>query len=603
MDEINALIDALISQPPELALPAPAGDQTADGQQAQIFRHQALLALTEHPDVALRQQAAEMLAEHQSAVSLAALQRLSEDVAPEVRLNAISSLSQFTDSHSVIPVLIKRLHDTDYLVRATAAEGLGNHPQLPTAAIEALIHVLTDKNAVVRATAAEALGAQSAFLASPALEDRLLDSDQWVRYSAAESLHQIAPEEEIWPLLMDANSKDHSARQIAIQTLGELLDRRAIPPLVRMLKDAPELTPGVLKTLQHFRDPLVIPALVETALFTDLAHLREQALLDAQQLDLDETLRALEHWLESDKSHYAHRAIEVLHHLPTPDCHPILLKALEHGDSWVRTVALLSLSGRKVAIPVQTLKTLLSTDQPQDLQTAALEQLMRYHPGDSLQEMARFAKAAADWQRLCVASHLHYLPDTILEQGRESFQTLLADESSDVREATMMSIGKMPYANCLPFLVQGAADEDSWVRQAAVAGLEQHSEPEAIQTLLTRLAEDSDFLVRARAAEALSKHPCPESQVGLSKALQDDKPSVRVQAARSLFALQAHDLSISPVLLQQLLQDTDRNVLLTVLEHLQRAPQPDLREALTGHLNARDPQIASAAEQAYSAIS
>ncbi|MBF2054398.1 MAG: HEAT repeat domain-containing protein [Candidatus Sericytochromatia bacterium] len=603
MDDVNALIDALIGQAPELTNTSHSSEATADGQQGQIFRHQALLALTEHPDLSLRQQAAEMLAEHQTALSLAALQRLSADPAPEVRLPAVSSLSHFSDDASVLPVLLERLQDSDYLVRSTAAEALGNRPQLPPQALEALIGVLTDKNAVVRATAAEALGAQNAFLASPALEDRLLDSDQWVRFSAAESLHQIAPEEEIWPLLMDANSKDTTARLNAIQALGKLLDRRAIPALVRMLKDAPELTPEVLKTLQQFHDPLVIPALVETALFTELAHLREQALLDAQQLSLNKTLQALSDWLDSDNRHYAQRAIEVLHHLPTEDCHPILLKALEHSDSWVRTVALLSLSGRKVAAPADRLKNLLSAAQPQDLQTAALEQLMRYHPDQSIQEMATFAQAEADWQRLSVASHLHYLPEHILDQSCESFQTLLHDSSSDVREAAMMSIGKMPYANCLPFLIQGTADEDSWVRQAAVAGLEQHLDPQATENLLTCLAEDSDFLVRARAAEALGKHISQASWQGLNQALTDDKPSVRVQAARSLFQLHQQGLPAELSQFQTLLQDSDRNVLITVLEQLRRTPQQGLQQALQGHLSARDPQIAAAAQQAYSAIS
>jgi len=599
MNEIQALIDAMIHSAGPQPNP-PESQQTPDGQQGQIFRQQALLQLVQHPKQQVRQEAAELLAEHPCEPAFEALSQLAQDDSAEVRLQAILSLETFRDFDPT-PVLLSALKDPDYLVRASAAETLGAQGADPTNQLtEALLGLLKDEVYTVRATAAEALGRMEAFLAVPALQDLLLDNDQWVRYSAAESLNQIEPDEAIWALLMDANSKEPISREEAVKALGECVDRRAIPALMRMLKDEPTLGSQILLALQKFHDPLVVPALVETALFTHQADLREQALIEAQEQSLDATVQALADWLDSEHLLYAQRAIEVLNQLPTQETNPVFVYALQHSDPWVRTVGMLTLQNRKVAAPLAQLENLLQQENDPDLLRAALTNLIEHHPQQSLDYLQTFATSEADWQRLVLAENLHRLPYDLLTTDLESLKSLLSDPSSDVREAAMQSIGQIGHEACLPYLLTGSQDPDAWVRQAAVAGLENDLSPAACERLIACLQNDEDFLVRARAAEALGAHHSEASQAALQTALDDDKPSVRVQAVRSLFN-QGQPPALESV--AKMLSDTARNVLLTTLEQIRRQQGSAYQHLLAQHLEAADPQIHSAAQAAYASPS
>lgn len=594
MHEIQKLIETILS--PSEATDLPLATHTPDGQQALAMRQQAMLTLIHHPETRLRQEAAEMLSESRHESARVALLELSRDTAAEVRQQALLGLSEFADAETT-QSLLQALHDTDYIVRATAAELLGERggPEV----IEPLMESLKDREYMVRATAAEALGRLEAFLAAPALQDLLLDSDQWVRYSAAESLAQIEADEPIWSLLMDANSADPELRRTALGQLTERGDRRAIPVLVRMLKEEQEnseLETAILKTLESFHDPLVIPALVELALFTEQAHLREQALLQAQQLNLPATLEALASWLAPEQPQYAQRAIEALHQLPTQDTTPVFVYALQHPDRWVRTVAMLTLEQRQEPVATESLQALLRESAP-DLAGAALRHLVKQPVLQSDQELDSYIQAEATWKRLAVAENLERLS---AQQQQRYAQMLLTDAESEVREATVRSLAKSSQPERMSWLLAGSEDEDSWVRQAAVEGLGAAPNPEATTRLLQILKQDSDFLVRAAAAEALGNAQGEEVVSALEQALSDDKPSVRLQSVHSLFAQPEVPGTDT---LRQMLQDSDKSVRLTTLQHLRQTPHPQLLPDLEQLLQAEDIQVRSAAQEAHAAAS
>lgn len=592
MNEVQKLIDAILNAPPGPGTQM-GPSQTADGQKAATMRQQVTLQLTHHQNVTVRIEAAEMLGEYVSPQAESALLELSQDKDSSVRQQALQSLENF-HNEAVTQAILEALKDSDYVVRATAAEILGNQGEAK--AVEPLINSLKDSFYMVRATAAEALGKMEAFLAAPALRDLLLDSDQWVRYSAAESLSQIEPEEEIWQILMEANCTDPSARLEAVKDLQNLVDSRSIPTLVRLLKDEAEISSAALNTLESFHDPIVVPALVETALFTDQAHIREQALLQAQQISLDATISALSSWLDTEQAHFAQKAIEVLRQLPTLDTTPIFLDALEHNDLWVRTVSMLTLNSRHAEIPAERLLPLLQENEA-DLVTAAMNSGLQQYPEQILPQVEHFLNADLAWKRKALADNLAFLPQA---QRQESAQILLQDPDNEIREAAVKSLGKAHKPENLSLLLLATDDEDAWVRQAAVAGLEQLSGAEVDQKIISLLMSDSDFMVRSRAAEALAEHDTEPVAQALAKALEDDKPSVRVQAVIGLFT---HKAAPSLDCLKKMLQDPDRNVVLTTLEHLPRKSIPGAAELITPYLNAEDVQLRSAAQAAQASLS
>lgn len=584
--EIQELIDAILTSPE--APHKTEAIHTRDGQIATEMRQTALIQLINHPQQERRIQAAELLGESQQPAACEALLKLAHDDESEVRQTALSSLSAFADE-SVTDALIASLSDTDYVVRATAAEILGGRQA--DRAVEPLMNSLKDEVYMVRATAAEALGRMEAFMSAPALRDLLLDTDQWVRYSAAESLSQIESDEAIWPLLMNANSAEHSIRLEALAELAKLGDRRAIPSLVKMLTDAPDLDQAVLNTLEAFHDPLSVDALVELALFTEKPHLREQALLQSQQLSLKNTLEALASWLEPERPQYAQKAIEALHQLPTSETTPIFLYALQHPDTWVRTVALITLDNRHEPVPVDLLLPLLEDathETTHDLARTAIKNLITHHAGQAAEAASRFAASDAVWQRLAVAENLSRLPEQDIDN---TARALLGDVDSDVREAALKSLGIANLSTSLELLLSGSQDDDAWVRQAAIEGLARQNAVTASARLIEILQQDEDFLVRAAAAEALGQHRTPEVDLALVAALDDSKPSVRLQAVHGLFA---RELPPNLDLLERLLADGDKNVVLTTLQQLRN--HQELRPKLDRLLSSDDIQIRSAAE-------
>lgn len=570
--ELRQLIHTILSEPAEPAASSPA-----------------LTRLLGLPQIQLRQQATELLSEHLAEpAALRALMGLARDTASEVRQQAYSILGDSPDPEATT-VLCQGLEDADYLVRATCAELLGGRREADID--ELLLRSLQDEDAMVRATAAESLGRREAFLATPALRDLLIDMDQWVRYSAAESLSQIEADEPLWPLLMNANSADLALRQEALLAIGELGDRRAIPPLVKMLRDDVALDASVLAAFEKFHDPLTVPAIVELALFTDKPHLREQALIQAQLLSLPATLEALAGWLEPERPRFAQRAIEALHQLPTDATTPLFQLAVQHPDRWVCTVALITLEERQIPVAPDILLPLLD-ENIHDLVRAALQNLMRHTPEQALPAVETFSRAEAEWQRVALAENLHFLPAAMAAQWA---QALLADASAEVREAVLRSVGHRAAATDAELLLSGSRDADAWVRQAAVEGLGRLADGQGLPRLVELLQQDTDFLVRAAAAEALGSHQDEVARQALTQALEDSKSSVRLQAAHALFA---HDGPPALAVFDRLLADQDKSVVLAALHQL-RGLEPAMRERLQSQLDplrqAEDPQIRSAA--------
>lgn len=588
MNEVDALLQAILSSPK----PAPEKQHTSDGQQALKLREGAVLALKAHPDDRLRQQAAELLGEHLNEAACEALLELARDPAAEVRQQAFTSLEAFKQPE-VAEALKGGLQDPDYVVRATAAEVLGSFP--PESSVEALINALKDPYYMVRATAAEALGCLEAVLAVPALQDLLLDGDQWVRYSAAESLNQIEPDEQIWQLLMDLNSIDQTAQTTALKALGDLADRRALPTLIRLFKDLPEQQELILRVMERFHDPLVVPALIEVALFTDQPHLREMALIQAQQQNLPATLEALASWLDPDKLDYAQQAVELLHQLPSQQSTPLFKSALQLPDRWVRTVAMLALDARHEKVERKVLSALLKEPAP-DLVHAVLHNFLSFYPEAIGKHLNEFLNSSQTWRRQALAENLHLLPTAELQA---SSAQLLQDPESDVRETTLRSLAKRPASESQQALLTGSQDSDPWVRKAALEGLAQQHTPEAASCLCSHLLNDDDFMVRSTAAEALETQPGEGVNDVLLQALGDPMASVRQQVSRSLFA---RKIALSAEQYQQLLQDEDKTVVLGVLSELQKTPQPDLQPALKELSVHEDPQLQAAASQALQTL-
>ncbi len=153
--------------------------------------------------------------------------------APADRRAAISALSG-EDSEEVIQAVAGLLtSDTDFTVRARAAEILGNIRSRK--AIPYLLDALEDENRNVKASAIVALGyIRDSNAVEPLMDFVRREENEGLRISALNVLG-IIPDDRSVPLLMDSlNSESGRIRRIAAQSLGRLRSGEA----VRALTDA-----------------------------------------------------------------------------------------------------------------------------------------------------------------------------------------------------------------------------------------------------------------------------------------------------------------------------------------------------------------------------
>ncbi len=180
-------------------------------------------------------------------------------------------------SELVKQVLCNGLRDRQPAVREAAAHLLGvlGDP----AVAPNLIAALRDEKSEVRVQAAKALGELGQAEAVPALVNTLSYHDEALAGQVRQTLLQFGPV--AVPALVEAvRSSDAWVRWHALQTLGELHDRRCIPVLVEALADqdwavawmaarklAPEGTLVIVPVLQLLLRVPATPWLMETAAY------------------------------------------------------------------------------------------------------------------------------------------------------------------------------------------------------------------------------------------------------------------------------------------------------------------------------------------------
>jgi HEAT repeat protein len=198
------------------------------------------------------------------------IERLKDSQA-EVREMAINALVVFEDPRVVEP-LIALLQDENEKVRIVAARALGELGD--KRAIEGLTQALEDENERVR----EAVGAALSRLGIPLVEEQRLrnllktirhknplnfgirhalekeilgigpsavvtlilllhDSDEDVRYSAAEALGKLGDVKAIEPLIVALGDEDELVRVAAAEALGRFGSARVVLPLTKALRD------------------------------------------------------------------------------------------------------------------------------------------------------------------------------------------------------------------------------------------------------------------------------------------------------------------------------------------------------------------------------
>lgn len=195
--------------------------------------------------------------------------RLLTSADPDIRSTAAYALGYLgtQELETVGPALINSLADPEVIVRSDAVEALGGLRYTPaTPYIKSLLQ--NDTDPLVRASAAEALGELGDNQALETLEHSLLDSDESVRAYAAISIGLLGTPQ-LLPKLEIYLKSEHSLR-VKAELLGaryRLGAREDLKKLLSLLDNADEdLATCILNLLADLTERKVPPTLANDAL-------------------------------------------------------------------------------------------------------------------------------------------------------------------------------------------------------------------------------------------------------------------------------------------------------------------------------------------------
>jgi HEAT repeat protein len=116
-------------------------------------------------------------------------------------------------------------------------------------------------------------------------------------------------------------------------------------------------------------------------------------------------------------------------------------------------------------------------------------------------------------------------------------QTILETGDEDARWWAARALAGIPQPQTARLLIAALSDSDEDVRVCAIMGLGELKESEAVVPLLTLLQDSNEYVAR-HISDALSKIGEP-AVPGLIGALENERVTVRVQAARSLVRIES----------------------------------------------------------------
>ena len=379
-----------------------------------------------------------------------------------------------TDHLQVIELLIAALNDSDESVRWSAADALGNIGN--ERAVEALIAALNDSDKSVRRRAANALGNIGNERAVNALIAALNDSDGWVRKSAANALGNIGNERAVNALIAALNDSDGWVIIIrsAANALGKIGNERAVNALIAALNNS---------------DKYVRRSAVEA--LGKIGNERAVNALIAALNDSDGSIR----W----------SAANALGKIGNERAVNALIAALNDSDGNVRMSAANALGKMGNERAVEALIAALN-DSYESVRMSAADALENIGNERAVNALIAALNDSYEYVRMRAAEALGNIGN---ERAVNALIAALNDSDRSVRMSAAEALGNIGNERAVEALIAALNDSDRNVRMRAAEALGNIGNERAVNALIAAL-NDSDGNVRMSAANALGKIDNPE---------------------------------------------------------------------------------------------
>jgi HEAT repeat protein len=425
--------------------------------------------LADNPSAGLRAECAEMLGTLGDPAALGTLHTALEDWEAHVRLRVIQALGRIADARSTAALLAAwNRSDEGAENRAAILRALGamgdkqaiaflrktlrdpkqDAPQIAFAALWRCRHLLS--RAVLVGEVAFAIG----------------DARRALAYAATLKAAELKAPALVRPLLARIDDSDDDLRNKAIRALGLIGDRRAVPPLLRLLTRARDarLLNNVAFALER-TDRKGFFTEVGRLIRHKQAVIRMNAAFVVGDVHRQEGAALLAGALRDPSDRVRLEAMEAAAKLPDPS--PLLAIALEDRDVGVRLTAVRAV--RSARTPRPLLERALRDDEP-SVRAAAIEAASATTPPQ---------------------------PD-LVQKG-------LSDRDLAVRAEAIRAVRELKLAGARPALEAFLGDEHAPLYEEAIAAIHDLSPSGAADLIYERLFRSDDPGRKRRAAVALGR--------------------------------------------------------------------------------------------------
>ena len=306
-----------------------------------------LLVAAENENAITRLQAISSLGECRLVQAITPLCRALNDPLADIRQEAARSLGYaFTLWNidvteilkaDVTSALYQALTDTDSEVRANCAEALGDIQA--KSAIPALALLLQEDNETVNIAALKALGAMQEPHCLPYMLTALNNPDYTTQAAAAAGLKKFCDATALPELLAYLEKPDATAKNNIILVVAEIGDKSAAPVLIKYLQGNDEhLRESAAKGLGFIPTQDSVAALIK-GLDDEDSSVCHECILSLARTGAEQAIAPLQKLLNDNRASVRRRVLLALASFENFDIHPLLDKAIDDDDEYVRETA------------------------------------------------------------------------------------------------------------------------------------------------------------------------------------------------------------------------------------------------------------------------
>ena len=296
-------------------------------------------------------------------LAIASILPLRSDMREQMRGAAYTALKEI-NSNEVVPFLEQGLADGSGMVRALAAEGLGNVSA--GRASDKFRQALKDQAGWVRANVATGLGRSRDKNVIPLIKPLLKDDQAVVQVTAAAAMFNLGQIEQWSRIEKAAASEEGYERGTAMRLLGNLGDPRALPILVNGMSDRqPSIRVAAASALGKLGLSQAIPYLAE-ALSKGIPALRTAAAVSLGRLEATQLIPRLKSSLQDADPGVQTASVDALLRLRIPYnvVDPTIRKLIGDKNPGIRSGAAKALANGEVRDVVGPLTLLLKDPVP-----------------------------------------------------------------------------------------------------------------------------------------------------------------------------------------------------------------------------------------------